>query len=552
MNFVKQNLFLICMLGVVLVIGGVLLALAGPAHKQARSHVEVRTRLSAQLASLTRGEGLGAERVRVNKKVVEAARHRVIKTREEYAEVVRRALERNRAHYRVLSFADPDNPSGPRLPAFPVNSQLYQRKGLRLLFPTEYRNRVLALLASMKPTSPPTLEEIKEQASVIADKERLKAEANGRPTTPRPTPARPTPPASRFLVGPPPPRMAEPGAPLAAAGQLRGQGQPRAPMTPEEKARLTLMLAKARLGDIYADGNSMHMVLVSDRVNYTNDMLWMAQVSLWVQQDIVAAINRTNREVLQRQELSGRKRDKGVLASAVKRLLKIRVFGYVVTPGGTEGPPRTGAPGGAAGHRGEVPPGRMGGGGAGGMGSRTLMFVGGIGGGSGPGMGANSLRAAPLSQRVCNKLYDVVQYQFSAVVSSSALLRLYRNLLLQNYHTILDVKVGRPGQQQGRMMERVRPSQPGGTELYYYGTDPVVEVTITGELLLLTDWTRGRSEPDGPSGQKKYPPLMPVDFLHLIARSDPSALRDEDLQRLKERGLEVGPTGYRGGGVGGP
>ena len=51
MNFLKQNLFLVCTLGVVLVVGGVLLALAGPARKEARSYVEGGTQPTAQLPS---------------------------------------------------------------------------------------------------------------------------------------------------------------------------------------------------------------------------------------------------------------------------------------------------------------------------------------------------------------------------------------------------------------------------------------------------------------------------------------------------------------------
>ena len=546
MNFLKQNLFLVCTLGVVLVVGGVLLALAGPARKEARSYVEVRTQLSAQLASLTRGEMAGTRRVRINKKVVEAARNRVIKTRQEYAEVVKRALARNRAHYQVMSFPDPDDPKAPPLRAFPVEPKLYQRKGLRLLFPDEYRKRVLALLASMRPTAPPTPEEIKEQADLIAEKEQLKAGTERLPGTAAPAPTTPaTPPSSRYLVGRPPPRIGPgPEAGLAAPAGQQGRGQ--VPMTPEEKARLTLMLAKAQLGDIYADASSMHMALVSSRVNYTNDMLWMAQVSLWVQRDIVAAINRTNREVIQRRELSGRKGGKGVPASAVKRLRKIELLGYVVRPSAGRGA-AAGDASHAAGERPPVP-GRIAGmrpalGAAG-----QLMLIGGLGsgGGAGLGMAAAQGRAAGLTQRACNTLYDVVQYRFCVVVSSSELLRLYRNLLFQNYHTILDVRVGKPDRSQGRGMERTGPIGP--TELYYYGTDPVVEATITGELLLLADWTRGRKDPKTNEWQKDYPPLMPLEFLHLIAQADPTALRPEDNDRLGGTRGEVTPVGRGPGG----
>ena len=126
-----------------------------------------------------------------------------------------------------------------------------------------------------------------------------------------------------------------------------------------------------------------------------------------------------------------------------------------------------------------------------------------------------------------NKLYDVVHYDFTVILPARYLRRLYENLRLQNFHTVLDVKISMPGGDSG--MSPAAQSR-AGESYYYYGTDPVVQAKITGELLLLTDWTRGRWDAVKKEWDKDYPPLMPEQFLKWIAR-DASVLRQEDQTR---------------------
>ncbi|KKL26099.1 hypothetical protein LCGC14_2398670 [marine sediment metagenome] len=90
------------------------------------------------------------------------------------------------------------------------------------------------------------------------------------------------------------------------------------------------------------------------------------------------------------------------------------------------------------------------------------------------------------------------------------------------------------------------PSTGGATELYYYGTDPVVQVQITGELQLLTDWTRGQWDEKASKWSQSYPPLMPPEFLQLIRRSTPAAMRKGDDQRLDAAGMMAMPDGAMG------
>ena len=72
-------------------------------------------------------------------------------------------------------------------------------------------------------------------------------------------------------------------------------------------------------------------------------------------------------------------------------------------------------------------------------------------------------------------------------------------------------------------------------DLYYYGTDPVVQVDITGELLLLTSWQRGSWDGENNKWSEEFPPLMPLEVLQSLNDTASDAIRDEDRRRLSER-----------------
>jgi len=200
----------------------------------------------------------------------------------------------------------------------------------------------------------------------------------------------------------------------------------------------------------------------------------------------------------------------------VKHLVEVRVRGYAVGAGGAARPSPRRGPGG-------VPPGRA----AAGGGSLYVSLP------TAAGMGARGPAVPSLTQRVTNKLYDVIHYEFTVVAVDRELLRLYSNLLEQGYHTILNVQIGKPAVKAaarpgvGGVMG---PAQAG--DLYDYGPDPVVQVTVVGELLLLANFTRGRWDPEAGKWDEKYPPLMPPAFLSRLDRADANALRSADRKRL--------------------
>jgi len=60
-----------------------------------------------------------------------------------------------------------------------------------------------------------------------------------------------------------------------------------------------------------------------------------------------------------------------------------------------------------------------------------------------------------------------------------------------------------------------------------------MQVIIVGEMVLLTDWTRGRWDDEKNQWDVNFPPLMPVDLLKQIDQINPTALREEDKARLE-------------------
>ena len=129
-------------------------------------------------------------------------------------------------------------------------------------------------------------------------------------------------------------------------------------------------------------------------------------------------------------------------------------------------------------------------------------FPGMSGGGGGPAVPRGRGDSESFTRRTCDKRRDVVHYSFTVIMDPKYLPALQKNLMKQNYHTILD---------QPSLVQEV----PDDTSGYCYGYDPIMKVTIRGELLLLTDWER---------------PLMPKVVLARLRASD--ALRPEDQKRL--------------------
>jgi hypothetical protein len=186
--------------------------------------------------------------------------------------------------------------------------------------------------------------------------------------------------------------------------------------------------------------------------------LWEAQLQLWILGDIVAAIDQTNQQALSGQGGGDVKRV-AVSNAAIKQLVALQIdpryaLGEATDAGSAAGGPR--------------------GFGAAPEGPRTPA----AGAGADSGIKGDQC----LTQRVTTKEYDVKRYTLKLVMATRYLKDFQRYLMQRNYHTILNVSI-----------DKIDPVNSGlGADMskFNYGPEPVMMVTISGELLLLSGWER--------------------------------------------------------------
>lgn len=194
-------------------------------------------------------------------------------------------------------------------------------------------------------------------------------------------------------------------------------------------------------------------------------MIWDAQLKVWVQNDIVQAIVDIN---------ARNNPSMSVVDAPVKQLLKITIEpmrgASAVTAGGTAGsmggyPGMMGGPPGMGGAMGG-PPGMMGGAG----GYPGMMGASGAG-------GAVKAVESPTG-RTANSVYDVVPFRLVVHVDADKLPQFLQELGRDRFITACNVS-----------LKAVDSVILGYQYNVMYGPAPVVEATISGESLLLRDWT---------------------------------------------------------------
>lgn len=416
--------------------------------------------------------------------------------------------------------------------AFPIDGDLYQRHSLRFHFKEQYNETIADLLATLRPASPPTEDEILEETErwdkrirrVAEDERRRRAAEAATETGEGGTRIRGMGEEERRMM--PPSRRMPTGT---RKGTRVSSGAVDA--NPKTLGRQSMLKRKAKTGWMYASPESFDMHFEDVPANPADAQLWWAQVNLWVTRDIVSAINKTNQDVL-----SGQAKDRrNVLHAAVKQLVAIELIDdeEQLAARKTKGRSDRGEAGLAMGNaEGFEAPGRR-----------------------RPAKGSSKRKpvkelapeAPTLTKRVRCGDFEVVDYRFSVVMPTRHVLRLQRNLLGLNYHTIMSVNM--------------QPVDPDEYELHYYGTEPVMQVNIDAQLILLSSWIRGKWDEKAnawlvwqrdadassattrpaayPSGKwAKAEPLMPVDVLKRryvrkqLLKSKWSGLRKEDVDRV--------------------
>jgi hypothetical protein len=264
-------------------------------------------------------------------------------------------------------------------------------------------------------------------------------------------------------------------------------------------ARPEAIRERAKSGRLYATPANLDLIYTEGQMGATAAELWEMQVNAWAMEDILRAIHDTNQEVLAALPPARR----NVLHSPVKRIVRIAVDRKYHLP-----KPGTGtATSGAYAYEMEGMPAGV------------------------PRMTGRQPRAPggqTLTGHVCTEQYDVVLYSFTVTMPQRHVLHLAHNLLKARLHTILSIEMAPAGTETpGGEGRRTAPRGERPIELeYYYGAEPVLDVTIHGELLLWAEWARD---------------LMPPEAVVEQFRENTAPLREADLERAPE--LQASPTG---------
>ncbi len=356
---------------------------------------------------------------------------------------------------KVVQAAEQINQRQPLLEGvFPKPAQLE----LPYRFRQSYIRKIYELPRALKAGSLPTEAEIQDEAEILADMERRKRADEGEtsgleaaapplpgfqpsaPPVPGPTGGRgmapPGPTGGRGMAPPGPTGgrgMAPPG-PTGGRGMTPpGPGLPAGGTAPPIGVEASVVqqraaVKKARNIRIYADPETSFQV---SPIAYTETPpspreMWYAQVSLWVQEDMVNAIARLNEEAAQKLG----EEESNVTRMPVKRIESIAVQGYVRSDG------------------------------------VLIPLISGAGASQLP-EGAGGPVVESFTGRRSDKQFDVIRVQLTVVVDKRELLRLIDAVTRTNFYQLV-----------GAEYSAVENVDPAG---YYYGPAPVVRAVLDFE-----------------------------------------------------------------------
>lgn len=472
MDFVRKNMVLV-IIGAVAVLATVALGVVGKlVGSDVQKLIDERSSLSQDLRRQGAGELVSPEKLQAKQSAVE-------QLRQQADEVAAETMDWNRRNYSVLRLSAGEG----EVPAFPIDENLYKQYSLRFKFMMAYNDTLNSLVEPLRVTQPPDPQQIESRAvaweSYLQERRRQEREDGAeqpagegvsewerdgmdfeRYRTRRTT------------------SVYRDGGDMSVSAEARMYG------------RRDAVRQQAQAGLIYLNTEmALHNLLPEQtlsRAGITNELLWFAQVNLWVQQDILNAIAETNEQFVI--DSGGDPDTAGVLDSAVKRLIRIDVdeqYYFGEAQAGT------------------------------GRGESSVA----------PARGSDRSQVPTLTGRVTNELHEVIQYRFTVVMRPDQKVRLMEKLMSRNCHSVLEQRFVAPHTSQD--------SRDSDETLYDYGPDPVVEATFTGELLLLTPLTRGRWDEQAKEWSQEYPPLVPVEVLLGMS----GALRQEDQRRGRESGV---------------
>lgn len=456
MNFIKNNLFLVVLLLVVVLAGtGLIVWGTQVSGKISTEQMPARLAITKELATLNRppyhNKETNKEALRRSDEIIEMRDH------------VKKADVIWNRKQEVYTIPQMKLLNQQKIPAFPMEYAVWDKNEIFYYYIQDYYfPAVDEILTSLEPASLPTQDEINELAKKkqqeIDIQEQINRKRRGESVSETPT-ERPSTPMGMRAAG---------GADVSVEAM--------------EQARAQLRQESARSGKIYATENSLDVMFYRKKM-YTSSRalvpeIWEAQLSLWLQRDIVAAIQKTNQKIWDEQNVPEAQRN--VITAPIKQLISVRM----------ERPYRQA--------RATLPEEDR-------RGGRDTK--------------PTPMAAGRLTQRSVSKDHEVIPYLVRVRMPAMYVQRFQESLTEQNYHTVVN--------------QDIRPAAtPPATEpdLHYYGGMPVSDVSLEVEWVLLSAWARGTYDAEAEEGTWTWPPLMPREVIQTLPRE---ALREQDEDLLE-------------------
>jgi len=393
------------------------------------------------------------------------------------------------------------------LPALPYNSVLWNDNEWPFKYVQFYHNTLDRLMKELNATTMPTDMEVFKAAKIQQGHLDRRDEAAAKQRSLEGNDATPTPrgagrqrpvaspyakrfPAIRALLGP----QTERGVKLTLSDEAI------------HLAFEQIRVEQTRRGSIHATTESFDVPFEREvrQTNMPPYSVWNTWLGLCVQTDIAKAISMTNRA----------RKGNTVLVSPVKRLMWVKIDEKrpVDKPDGTSRDRED------MDRYGEREPSRG---------------------------GDLDQPKGSLTERKTNLVYTVVKYRFSVIMRTRDLPLLMDELLKTNYHIVVNQRIAGPEDDLQGMGAiggaGSRASALGRSDAkkegdYYYGPEPVRQVMLECQLVLLNDWIRGTYIP----GSRKLPghwdptlpPLIPDEVLWTVPRK---SMRPEDTGRMNKK-----------------
>jgi len=400
MQWIRENLFLTCLGGVlILCIGAAYTIRSGQDEAFVKDDMAPREDLALRVLSLS-------ARPAANKAWVDKVRerHESVKTLRD--KVIREAINWNKRNYPVLVLAAKTGAKTEKIPSFPYDAKAYQQKNLTSKFTNTYRDTLYGSLAKLNLTTWPTDAEIGELSVRLAKDIMAKRKAAIRRVEYAEK-------ASGSAEPEPETEETEPKKPEGVTQEdwdLSNLSEAEVQAKARRNATDDLMLRKANAGIMFISPKSLAMirdpkptgspaapeelsVIFPQEVWRSADApapaLWIAQLNLWITQDILDAVDQTNQQSI---KTAGGIKPETVPNAAIKQLSSIEISeNYRMQTVSAEGDDENAGP--------------------------------------------------ALTQRSTCQDYEIVEYDIVVIMNTAHLPSLMRNLMTRGDHTVRQVSI---------------------------------------------------------------------------------------------------------------